>query len=103
MAAYVIIMREEPVKDPAAMAEYQRLVSLGTPPEKMKLHALYGPSHPLLGEQPDGVVIMEFPTVEDAKAWYDSPHYREARVFRQKAAKHREMIIEGFDPASMGL
>lgn len=96
MPAYVIILREEPVKDPAAMAEYQRLISLGPPPENLKLHALYGAQTPLHGEAPDGVVVMEFPTVEDAKAWYDSPRYREARVYRQKAAKHRDIIVEGF-------
>ena len=42
MAAYVIILREEPVKDPEALAEYHRLISLGAPPENMTLHTLYG-------------------------------------------------------------
>ena len=101
MPAYVIILREEPVKDPAAMAEYHRLISSGPPPENLKPLVLYGPAQSLHGELPDGVVVMEFPTVEDAKAWYDSPRYREARVFRQKAARHREMIVEGFVPPAM--
>jgi uncharacterized protein (DUF1330 family) len=96
MSAYVIILREEPIQDPEALAEYHRLISLGPQPENMKLHVLYGPSEALLGTPPDGVVVMEFPSMEEAKAWYDSPHYREARVFRQKAAKHRELIVEGF-------
>ena len=96
MAAYVIILREEPVKDPEALAEYHRLISLGPPPENMKLHTLYGAQVPLHGEAPEGVVVMEFPSVEEAQAWYDSERYRAARVFRQKAAKHREVIVEGF-------
>ena len=96
MAAYVIILREEPIQDPEALAEYHRLISLGAPPEKMKLHTLYGPQVALHGTPPEGVVVMEFPTVEDAQEWYDSPRYREARVFRQKAAQHRELIVEGF-------
>jgi uncharacterized protein (DUF1330 family) len=96
MPAYVIILREEPIKDEAALAEYHRLISAGPPPEKMKLHVLYGAQETLHGEAPDGVVVMEFPTIEDAREWYDSPRYSEARVHRQKAAKHREIIVEGF-------
>ena len=96
MAAYVIILREEPIKDPEALAEYHRLISLGAPPENMKLHTLYGTQEALHGTPPEGVVVMEFPTMEDAKEWYNSPRYREARVFRQKAALHRELIVEGF-------
>ncbi|HYP62259.1 MAG TPA: DUF1330 domain-containing protein [Acidocella sp.] len=96
MPAYVIILREEPVQDPAAMAEYQRLISLGPPPENLKPLVLYGAQESLLGTPPDGVVVLEFPTIKDAKEWYDSPRYREARVHRQKAARHREIIVEGF-------
>lgn len=96
MAAYVIILREEPVKDPEAMAEYQRLISLGPPPANLKPLVLYGASEALLGTLPDGVVVLEFPTMAEAREWYDGPRYREARVFRQKAAKHRELIVEGF-------
>jgi len=96
MAAYVIILREEPVKDPAAMAEYMRLISLRPPPSNLKVHALYGPSEAVLGEHADGVVIMEFPTMEEAKAWYNSPEYTEARAHRHKSARHREIFVEGF-------
>lgn len=98
MVAYVIILREEPVSDPAAMAEYQRLISLGPPAANLRPLAVYGAMETLLGSAPDGAVVLEFPSIEDAKAWYDSPRYREARIFRQKAAKHREFIIEGFVP-----
>lgn len=96
MSAYVIILREEPVQDQAAMAEYQRLIAAGPPQANLKPLVVYGASEALLGTPPDGVVVLEFPTMEDAKAWYDSPRYREARVFRQKAARHRELIVEGF-------
>jgi len=96
MAAYVIILREEPVKDEAAMAEYIRLISLRPPASNLKVHALYGPSEAVLGPAPDGVVIMEFPTMEEAKAWYNSPEYTEARAYRHKSAKHREIFVEGF-------
>jgi len=34
----------------------------------------------------EGVVIVEFPTLEAAKTWYDSPAYREARDYRFRGA-----------------
>jgi uncharacterized protein (DUF1330 family) len=40
-----------------------------------------GPSAPAAVE---GVVILEFPTFEEAKAWYDSPAYRKVREHRYK-------------------
>ena len=49
----------------------------------------------LEGPEVQGVVILEFPTVADAKAYYDSPAYREAREHRFKAADYRVLIVEG--------
>jgi uncharacterized protein (DUF1330 family) len=96
MAAYVIILREEPVKDEAAMAEYTRQISSRPPPPNLKVHVLYGPSETIMGPAPDGVVILEFPTMDEAKAWYNSPEYTEARAHRHKSARHREIFVEGF-------
>ncbi len=43
----------------------------------------------------EGVVILQFPTFEEAKAWYDSPAYREAREHRFAGADYRAVIVEG--------
>jgi uncharacterized protein (DUF1330 family) len=40
-------------------------------------------------------VILEFPTVAEAKAYYDNPAYREAREHRFKAADYRVLVVEG--------
>jgi uncharacterized protein (DUF1330 family) len=48
------------------------------------------------GTPADGVVILQFPTVEDAKAWYYSPSYQAAAQHRMKGADYRGMIVEGF-------
>lgn len=98
MAAYVIILREEPVQDEAEMNEYLRQVSQNPMDPKLKLLAFYGASEAVLGDAPDGVVILEFPTMADAKAWYNSPGYTAARAHRHKSAKHREIFVEGFVP-----
>lgn len=69
MSAYLIVYREEPVRDEAAFAEYQRQ-NREAPRGDHKLapRVVYGAVHPLEGQVPDGVVMLEFPTVEDAKA-----------------------------------
>jgi len=44
-----------------------------------------------------GVVILEFPTFEEAEAWYDSPAYQSAVVHRFRGAKYRTFIVQGVD------
>jgi uncharacterized protein (DUF1330 family) len=44
------------------------------------------------------VVIVEFPSIDAAKAWYESPAYREAREHRFKGADYRAVIVEGLLP-----
>jgi uncharacterized protein (DUF1330 family) len=43
----------------------------------------------------EGVVIVEFPSFEQAKAWYESPAYRDAREYRFRGADYRALIVEG--------
>ena len=57
--------------------------------------ALYGAQQALEGAPPDGVVLLQFPTVEDARTWYDSPGYEAARIHRQNGVKYRGFIVEG--------
>ena len=40
-------------------------------------------------------VVIEFDSVETAKACYDSPEYTEARAIRQKYADAEMVIVEG--------
>ena len=49
----------------------------------------------LEGPAPKGVVMLEFPTMEDAKAWYNSPEYREALKHRFLGANCRVVLVEG--------
>jgi uncharacterized protein (DUF1330 family) len=41
------------------------------------------------------VVIVEFPDMEAARAFYDSPQYRKARAAREGAAEAQFIIVEG--------
>src|SRR6267143_7084376 len=55
----------------------------------IRARVLYGKHEVLEGAEAQGVVILEFPTVADAKAYYNSPAYREAREHRFKATDYR--------------
>ena len=95
MPAYLIVTREGPVRDTAEMAEYQRLNRENPPKVPLKPLAIYGALEPLEGEAPDGALVLEFASVADAKAWYDSVEYQAALPHRQKAADYRMFIVDG--------
>jgi uncharacterized protein (DUF1330 family) len=40
-------------------------------------------------------VIVEFPTLAEARAWYDGDAYKDAREHRFKGADYRAFITEG--------
>jgi uncharacterized protein (DUF1330 family) len=95
MVAYVIVVREEPIHTPEEMAEYARKGAANPPDPNMTALSIYGALTPLEGDPPDGIAMLQFPTVEDAKAWYYSEGYQDASKHRRAAAKYRAVIIEG--------
>ena len=51
------------------------------------------------GEPPKGrIVISEFPTFEDAKAWRYSEAYMKIVTVREREATSRQFIVEGVAP-----
>jgi uncharacterized protein (DUF1330 family) len=44
---------------------------------------------------PKRLVIIEFPSLERAKAWWDSPDYAEARALRRATARSQLIVVEG--------
>lgn len=96
MSVYVIVTREGPVRDAAALARYSEMnrASASKFPT-LKPLAIYGATEAFEGEAPDGVVLIEFPTAEDARAWFNSPEYQAAIPFRQRAADYRIVMVQG--------
>ena len=95
MPAYMIFFREGPVRDPDAMTEYRRIGRQNVGDFKLKPLVIYGALEAVEGTPPDGVIVLEFPTVEDAKAWYNSPGYQAAVPHRLRAADYRAVIVQG--------
>ncbi|HMI91672.1 MAG TPA: DUF1330 domain-containing protein [Polyangiales bacterium] len=95
MPAYMIFIREQPVRDEVAMAEYRRLNRTSAAGFELKPLVVYGATEAVEGTAPDGIVILEFPDVAHAKAWYHSPAYQAALQHRLGAADYRALIVEG--------
>ena len=54
----------------------------------------------LEGDGPRGlVVILQFPSMAQAHAWHDSPHYRSILGHRLAAAESHAYLVEGVAPA----
>lgn len=47
------------------------------------------------GLQPHRVVILEFPDLDTAKRWYDSPEYQAIIGYRTKASRTDLIMVEG--------
>lgn len=95
MPAYMLFIREEPIRDPAAMAEYQRLNQASPRNPDLKPLVIYGKMEVLEGKAPDGMIILQFPDTAAAKAWYHSPAYQEAMQHRLRGADYRAILVEG--------
>jgi len=99
MPAYLILTREESIQDSEAMSKYQQLNRESSELFRQQYGltplVVYGRFETLEGFAPDGMVILQFPTMADAKAWYNSPNYQAALSFRKNAASHRAILIEG--------
>ena len=94
MSAYVIVQVD--VKDPTRYEDYKKMV----PPSLEKFGGRFivrgGRTHTLEGDwAPKRFVMVEFPSVEQAKAWWDSPEYRAARDLRWATAESQLIIAEG--------
>ena len=94
MAAYLLAIRHS-TRDPKELEMYSRLAPSTLEGHPVTLRARYGRHEVLEGPEIEGMVILEFPTFEAAKAWYDSPRYSEVREHRFKGAEYSMMIVQG--------
>ena len=77
---------------------YKQYVETGRPAYERynaKFLARGGKTQLLEGEARSRNVIIEFASVEDAIACYNSPEYAKARAFRQKASTADLIMVEG--------
>jgi uncharacterized protein (DUF1330 family) len=94
MPAYVIANVD--VKDPARYEEYRKMVLPTIQAFGGRFLARGGNVDSLEGPwHPNRIVIVEFPSVERAKAWWSSPEYAPAKALRQQTSDGSLIVIEG--------
>jgi uncharacterized protein (DUF1330 family) len=95
MPAYMLFIREGAIRDQSELDKYRRMSRESPRDPKLTPLVVYGAIEPVEGAAPDGMVMLQFPTVEDAKAWYNSPGYQAALAHRKKGADYRAFIVQG--------
>lgn len=94
MSAYLIFTRDKTL-DEHELATYSKEASATLAGHEVKPLAFYGAHEDLEGASTEGTAILEFPNIEAAKAWYNSPSYCNAREHRFKGARYRVTLLQG--------
>lgn len=94
MAAYILVDCE--VTDPAKYEDYKRLAHECVQSHGGKYLVRGGKADVLEGDwSPNRVVVLEFPTLAQARAFYDSADYEAARAARAGAAQMNMVVVGG--------
>ena len=94
MAAYVIA--EIDITDPETYKEYQRLVPQTVEQYGGRFLARGGKIIPKDGGwTPKRVIVIEFPSLDAAQQWYDSPEYAPLLDIRLRATRSRLILVDG--------
>ena len=94
MAAYFIV--EIDIHDPAGFEEYRKQVSATIERYGGRYLVRGGRHETIEGEwRPKRIVLLEFPSMEQAKRWYESDEYRPLKALRLRTARGHIVLVEG--------
>lgn len=94
MSAYIIV--EITITDAEEYEEYKKRTPASIAAYDGRFVVRGGATETLEGSwQPERIVVLEFPNVQRAKEWWESPEYAEAKSIRQRTAETRMIVVEG--------
>lgn len=94
MPAYVIVDNE--VTDSALFEEYRTQVPATVEKFGGRFLVRGGQIQTLEGDwKPKRIVVTEFPSMEQARRWYDSQEYRPLKALRSRSARGSVVLVEG--------
>ncbi len=94
MSAYIIVQLS--VNDPVRYAKYKDMVPPTLKPYGGRFLVRGGAVENLEGNwNPSRMVVIEFGSIEKAKAWWGSPEYADAKALRQATADTEMIVVEG--------
>ncbi|MES2848175.1 MAG: DUF1330 domain-containing protein [Bacteroidota bacterium] len=95
MPAYIIV--DVVINDPVEYEEYKKLTPASIAAYGGKFIVRGGQTEILEGDwQPGRFVVLEFPSLEKAKAWWGSPEYTPAKAIRQRTANTKMILVDGY-------
>lgn len=94
MKAYIIV--DVTIENPALYEDYKKLTPASLEPFDGKFIVRGGTAEMLEGNwEPGRIVVVEFPSLEKAKAWWSSALYAPAKAIRQSASQTKMIVVEG--------
>jgi uncharacterized protein (DUF1330 family) len=94
MAACLIV--DIDVHDAAGLEEYRRQVPATVAKYGGRFIVRGGAFQALEGSwRPKRLVVLEFPSTEQARRWYDSEDYRPLKAMRLKASTSNLILVDG--------
>ena len=98
MTAYLIA--DVTITNPEGYAAYRPLAAASVAKHGGRFVARGGAVESLEGDwSPSRIVILEFPSMDAARAWYNSPDYQEALKVRRANSTGQVILVEGAPPA----
>ena len=95
MPAYVIV--EVEINDPVEYEEYKKLTPATIAAYDGKFVVRGAQTESLEGNwNPERIVVLQFPSVTKAKEWWNSEEYTIAKSIRQRTAKTKMLVVDGF-------
>lgn len=95
MPAYVIVQID--VHEPQQYERYKELAAPSVSAHGGRYIARGGVTETLEGTwSPKRLVVLEFPTMQQARDWYASPQYQEAAAVRQGCARAEMVLVQGY-------
>jgi uncharacterized protein (DUF1330 family) len=93
MIAYAVVTREK-TRDASELNRYKQLAPRSFKEYPATIRAIHGRTEVLEGSAAEDIVILEFPTYEDAKAWYQSSTYQAASKHRHQGGDYRFILTK---------
>ena len=101
MPAYVVVTREK-TRDAGELEQYKQLTPLSFKEHPAIIRAIHGRTEVLEGSAVEELIVLEFPTYEDAKSWYHSWRIKPHRSFATRAATTGSSWRKAFQGINLG-
>ena len=94
MAAYLVV--QVTIDDPVRYEDYKRMVTPTLAKYGGRFLVRGGRTETLEGDwKPERFVLLEFPSMERAKAWWACEEYAPAKAIRQATSTTQMIVAEG--------